>query len=304
MTVSQLYASVAQLGFETSLEDNDRFFHAANRAILQVNAIRPMKGIYMINHKPLENMLRNASFSPMEVEGELCFEGVGAKAFYFEADGEGIVHIEVHDESADVWATVGFVEFGANRAFTAHKGTIKQDGNFVPGRVRIRFTGDYLYSVRCVALYRNLYSPREEEIPAYEPYTRYDISTLVSDFLSLASPPIKTESEYTLLNQGYDVEDDRVILLPQDAKGLYKIVYKRKPVALEYTDEPSEDETVIDLDEELCALLPMLIAAYVWADDEPEKAEYYLTLYRERAIDIERRYRDATPVTIKSVNDW
>ena len=35
MTVSQLYNSVAQLGFEDSLEEDDRFIFAANRALLQ-----------------------------------------------------------------------------------------------------------------------------------------------------------------------------------------------------------------------------------------------------------------------------
>ena len=120
MTVSQLYSSVARLGFETSLEDNDLFFQAANRAILQVNAIRPIQGIYVINHKPLDNLIRNASFSPVEVEGELCFEATGAKAYYFEADGEGIAHIEAFDEISRTWGTAGSVEFSANRTFVPY----------------------------------------------------------------------------------------------------------------------------------------------------------------------------------------
>lgn len=304
MTVSQLYSSVARLGFETSLEDNDLFFQAANRAILQVNAIRPIQGIYVINHKPLDNLIRNASFSPVEVEGELCFEATGAKAYYFEADGEGIAHIEAFDEISRTWGTAGSVEFSANRTFVPYKGMIEKGGEFIQGRVRLRFTGYYLYSVRNVALYRNLYSADADRIPAYEAFTRYDISALVTDFATLASPPIREDSEHSLLNQDYEVENDRVILLPYHARGLYKIAYKRKPAVLEYTDDPLEDQTKVDLDEELCALLPMLVAAYVWTDDEPEKAQYYLTLYRERAIDIERRYKDLTPATIKSANDW
>lgn len=304
MTVSQLYSSVARLGFETSLEDNDLFFQAANRAILQVNAIRPMQGIYVINHKPLDNLIRNASFSPIEVEGELCFEAAGAKAYYFEADGEGIAHIETFNDISRAWETVGRIEFSANRTFVPHKGMIKKNEKFIQGQVRLHFVGDYLYSVRNVALYRSLYSADENSIPAYEAFTRYDISTLVTDFATLASPPIKEDSEHLLLNQGYEIENDRVILLPYHARGFYKIAYKRKPAVLEYTDDPLEDQTRIDLDEELCALLPMLVASYVWADDEPEKAQYYLTLYRERAIDIERRHKDLTPAVIKSSNDW
>ena len=87
-------------------------------------------------------------------------------------------------------------------------------------------------------------------------------------------------------------------------KGLFKVIYNRKPKSIENTGEASEDSTVIDLDEDLCALLPILVASYVWMDDEPEKAQYYLMLYRERAVDIERRIYNATPVPIKSSNGW
>ena len=45
MKISELYESVAKLGFEDSLEDIPAFFYAANRAVLQVNALRPLTSI-------------------------------------------------------------------------------------------------------------------------------------------------------------------------------------------------------------------------------------------------------------------
>ena len=64
MTVAELYKQVAQLGFEVSLEDDDRFYYAANRALLQVNEVRPAISYYLINHKPLKNLLSDSAFSP------------------------------------------------------------------------------------------------------------------------------------------------------------------------------------------------------------------------------------------------
>ena len=81
-------------------------------------------------------------------------------------------------------------------------------------------------------------------------------------------------------------------------------MYERKPAVIEDTGDVTNDDNVIDLDDELCSLLPVLIAAYVWIDDEPQKSEYYMSLYRERSNDIEQRAKDATPVTIKSFNRW
>jgi hypothetical protein len=303
MTVSQLYNSVAQLGFEDSLEDEKRFVFAANRALLQVNALRPATSAYVINHKPMPNKVHNANFESIEKTDDLCFCAENVKSYYFEVDGNGAVYIEVQSENSEEWTVANVIEFATAGKFKAYKGFINLDGQFISTAVRLRFTGQYKYSVKCVAMYEHLYSENEKDIPAYEPYSRYDISVLANDFLSLASPPlIETNGEYYTHN--YNVENGRIILLPFDIKGIFKIIYNRLPKEIENTGAASQNQEVIDLDEDLCALLPILIASYVWVDDEPEKAQYYLALYRERAADVERRIYDATPVPIINTNGW
>ncbi len=304
MRVSELYNQVAQLGFEDSLENDDRFYYAANRALLQVSSIRPAVSAYVINHKPMVNLVKENTFSPIERSDDLCFEAADAKAYYFEADGNGTLYIERMGSASDSWVIIGTQEFSSARRFIPHKGFIKNDGAFTTGRVRLRFVGEFLYSVKNVAMYQHTYSNSEADIPPYEPYTRYDIGALVPDFLSLNSPPISEDENYERLNQNYDVEGGRVILLPYSSEGCFKVLYRRKPAEIINTGLASEDETVIDLDEELCTLLPILIASYVWVEDEPSMAEYYLSLYRERAMDIERRISNATPVTIRNTNGW
>jgi hypothetical protein len=304
MRVSELYKQVAQLGFEDSLEDENRFYYAANRALLQVSTIRPAISAYVINHKPMENLIKENTFSPIERSEDLIFEATDAKAYYFEVDGTGSLYIEAQDAASGEWVIIGAQEFTSNRRFIPYKGFIKKDGSFTTGSVRLRFVGDYLYSVKNVAMYRHVYSNSVEDIPAYEPYTRYDISSLVPDFLSLNSPPISEDDNYERLNQGYDVEGGKVILLPYSTEGCFKVLYRRKPTEIENDGNASEDNAIIDLDEELCSILPILIASYVWVEDEPGMAEYYLTLYRERAMDIERRINNTAPVTIRNKNGW
>ncbi len=306
MRVSELYNQVSQLGFETSLEDDDRFYFAANRAIMQVSAIRPSVSTYIINHKPMVNLVRLNTFSPIERSEDLIFDAADARAFYFEADGDGIVYIELWDDDPQngEWITIGAIELSSNRKFLPYRGFIKKDGDFVSGRVRLVFAGEYLYSVKNVALYRELYSNREGDIPTFEPYTRYDIGSLAPDFLSLNSPPITEDEENERLCGQYDVENGRVILLPYSLRGCYKVLYRRKPEEIKNHGHASNDATVIDLDEELCTLLPMLVASYVWLEDEPTMANYYLSLYRDRAVDIERRLKNITPVVYRSSNGW
>ena len=46
----------------------------------------------------------------------------------------------------------------------------------------------------------------------------------------------------------------------------------------------------IDVPEECLALFPLLVCGYLWLDDEPDRAQYYMALYREgRSLLLERK---------------
>lgn len=305
MTISELYKQVAQLGFEDSLEDDDRFYYAANRALLQVNKIRPAISHYLINHKPLTNLVEESTFTPIEKETSLIFEAANAKSYYFEVDGSCVVFVEKYNTATNDWSILSTINTSsATRAFTPYKGFIKEGSEFVSGLIRLRFTGNYLCSVKNIALYKDLISDNVADIPVFESYTRYNIKSLVNNFLALCCPPIKEAESNSVLNQEYEVEGNSIILLPYKNKGVYKVLYEKRPTVIANSGDAKNDTSIIDLDEELSSLLPILIAAYVWIDDEPSKSEYYMNLYRERAIEVERKTKNTTPVIIKSTNGW
>lgn len=304
MNVAELYSQTAQLGFETTLEDSDRFYFAANRALLQVCKVRPAIRHCIINHKPLANLIRQSTFSPIEKIEDITYEAEAAKAYYFEADGNGVCYLEEYNADTGAWVVFGEIALQSKQTFVPYRGFIKKQGAFVTGRVRLRFAGEYLYSVKCVALYRYLYSGEVGDIPAFETYTRYDIRSRVDDFMGLRCPPIVEADDHRLLNQEYEQEGDSIILLPYDKRGVYKVLYEHRPSEIENTGATAEDTQELDLDSELCSLMPILVAAYVWIEDEPEKSEYYMSLYRERAQEIVLRQRDTSPVAMKSSNGW
>ena len=301
MTYSELYKNVAGLAFESSLEDDAVFYQAAKRALLQVATVRPAVKALSINHTPLENVATRESFTPILKRDELIIEGNGAKAFYFEADGNGHAYAEANVDGD--FRMCDDLELNGNRSYKAYRGFFKIGSNFVNAQVRLRFTGDFAYSVRNIGLYKDIYSAEKEDIPAYEPFTRYDISALADDFLALTSPPVLEDENHAPLNGGYDIEDGRVILLPYGKGGCYKVLYKRLPNTVEYEKKADEDTRRIDVDEDLAVLLPNLVAAYLLAEDEPNLAEYYLTLYQQQAAVIASAVRDYTPIKIRH-NGW
>ena len=297
MTVSELYSQVAGLGFEGALESDEIFLGAASRALFEVNRIRPREASLLINHIPPKNLIEDL-VAPVEVRGELLFEASAPRAVYFEAQGAGRCRVE--DERG---AVIYEFEINSPTSFAEYR-AILNNGGESPAYAAVRFFGDYVFTVRNVALYDVLYGPSDEDIPRRAQYTAYDMCELAGDFLEFKSPPISEGEDYYKLSGDYDIEGGHKLLLPYDKPGCYKVLYKRCPRAIEAVDGPKESSEVIDLDEELCALLPPLIAAYIFAEDEPSLAEYYMTLYRQGAAEVRALTRQASVVRVRNVNNW
>ena len=294
MKVRELYEQVSQLGFETSLDNDKRFYYAANRGLLQVQGIRPAISHFVIPHMPLANKVGRNTFEPIERSEILVFSAENAKAFYFEAMGKGTAEIT---HNGGIIKNITIDSMGR---FTAYRGTIKDGVDFVSGRVELAFKGQFTYFVKNVALFDKVYSDSVDDIPVYAPFIAYDVAKMTDDFLSLETPPLDAD-DLTRLDGNYRVEGNSVLLLPYSRSGEVRVRYKHKPKALTTEVKPSANETEIDLDEELCSILPLLVASYVWAEDEPSLAQYYLTLYNSRAVELEYRTRNYDPVQYENI---
>ncbi len=304
MTVAECYAHVVKLGFEDStLEDDEGFYYALNRALAQVALLRPETGVCKINHAPLDNMAFPDSFDIIQVDDEVVFEAERGKSYYFEANGNGRAYIEAEGEKG--FSVIGEIApFSVTNGFKSFRGFIKKDGEFTNERVRIRFCSEYLFYVKNVAIYGKLLGASESDIPEYAPYNCYDIGKLAEDFLSLETAPLTEGKRVCVFGLDFDVMAGRTILIPRNKPGVYDVLYRKKAVEVKLTTSASSDKTELSFDGEICSLIPLLVASYVWAEDEPQKAEYYLNLYREREVQILSVKRNVAPVKFVSVNNW
>ncbi|MBQ7363756.1 MAG: hypothetical protein IJW48_04830 [Clostridia bacterium] len=295
MRVSELYEQVSQLGFEEILENDERFIFSVNRALYQVNLLRPRISYLDIAHFPLANLVANPTFEATLCTGEVCYVAEGAKAVYFEVKGEGIAYVE--DSSGNILDSISFFSLGT---YGMYRALLPADAE---GVIRLRFVSNYVYTLRNVAMYGALLGADSDAIPPFKPYVSYDISQLAGDFLGFSSPPVVEHDKYAKLTGSYQIEGD-FLLLAYDKPGSYRVAYKHKPSPVIYEDAPANNESELDLDEELCTLLPLLVASYMWLEDEPERAMYYKTLYNERASELNAARRDCTPSEVININGW
>lgn len=301
MKVSELYNSVAQLGFSDSLEDNARFIFATNRALLQVCKLAPTVKTFVLNHAPVKALI-GFTEQVSHTSGTLSYETAGAVAYTFEACGKGVCRIEYAGKNGE-WLICAIVPINtAKQEYVRYYGFIKdQGGSFVGGAVRICFDGEYKYAIKNLALYAHIESDDVEDIEPYGTYSKYDLHALIPSAMAICSPPM---DERNKIIGDFRMHGEWELLLPRKKGGSYTIMYHAMPDKVTVDDlEPQYDKD-IDLGEELCSLLPLLVASYVWVEDAPDKAEYYATLYNARAIEIERKKIKNAPIEYKNIYGW
>lgn len=94
--------------------------------------------------------------------------------------------------------------------------------------------------------------------------------------------------------------DGYILTLPDSFTGDVVILYK--PMPKELTVDSEEEK--IDLPPFASHLLPLLVASFVFLDDDEEKADYYMTLYRHEVIKLTRRGTMAFNNAYTDVTGW
>lgn len=286
MTVAELRQGVALLGFEQTIEALDdtaenHFWHCVKRGIWTLNRLRPQKGIYTLCHYPAKNLLPYGNHR--HIGGvSLCFSVFGAKTYSFSVCGTGTCTLKDGTETL----TLSF-ENENHRRFC---------GFLLGGEVSLCFEGEMEYTVFDLALWDSKTSNKREDIPEGQPFVRYDLKALIPDFLRLDDKPF-----FDTVPKDIKTEDMWHITLPRTTEGCFPIRYRKK--RQEITEDTPPD-TLLPLDEDLCQLLPLLVAEELCLDTDKDKAAYYHSLYREQAREIMAEPLPYTPTVYISHNNW
>ncbi len=130
----------------------------------------------------------------------------------------------------------------------------------------------------------------------------YDLRSLSSDIASLTEPPARpTEEGYLPLSRGYVLSGSHHLYLSRSIAGEVRLTCRIRPFI---PDETTPPETPLSLDEELCQLLPLLTAHYLLLDDDTDKANHYLALFREQYALLATAASVPAPTAWRSVNHW
>ena len=277
MTFNDLCEDIAALGFEAYLENTDTVQRAVNRALRTIfseHRIYSEFTAYQDVLKPCEHIeaIRHTG-------GKSDTVTFRAKAFSFKTSGIGAYRIT---------DAKGTREYEFDGDATVHRGFLYESG-------KIDFIGDYGYTVYALSLFDDILSDREEDIPHFDAAVCYDMKLRVEGFLSFASTPY-SESEKPI--PGALLFGD-VMKIPTSYSGKVCVLYKRAPRAVS-----DDHDAAIDIPAEYEHLLMLLSASYVWLDEDPDKAQYYMSLYRDGSAAAKLYSRNPTASTYLDVTGW
>ncbi len=254
MTLNELKNSVLDLGFETSFDNEEMLLPALRRALHLIHIERPRLKTVHFGVKPAIGRLIEESI--FHKGGEDIKIPVSGIAVSFKVSGEGYLKID-------------YANISETREFYGNMSEIKI---ILRGESAITFCGEFNYSVYSLAEYDTLYSEGECNIPIWGEAPSFNIEKIFGDFLAPNDAP-EVDGKKVL---GARLEEG-VLYLPKNFSGEISLTYRRAPRYI--SGEDGEEE--IDISRECEELLPLLVASYLWLDDDSDKANYYMALYKD-----------------------
>ncbi len=277
MTLSELKRSVLALGFETELQSDEVLYSALNRALRTVYTDRPSVRSTSVAVPMAHGRLlsRELSHTPGACES-FTLLGTG---YSFRVSGKGSYQL-----------TRG--TYTELREFDTDMATIS--GRITPPTV-ISFLGECPFLILSLGDITAVSNDGSGALPLLgEGYT-VNLAERLGDYMAPAGAP-HTRGGKPI--PGAAVMGD-MLSFPESFFGEAVLDYFRCPTP------PSgiSGEEYIDIPRESEELLPLLVGAYVWLDDEPERAQLFLSLYKDGIAAVKRNIPRGAGNTVLS-NGW
>lgn len=279
MTINELQEEVAALGFEDSIACDTPFITAANRALRTIYTERPVARRVRIPTSKVRPLSRVTSIR--HEGGDVITLTLTGSCYAFRVQGQGKFTFE---NGIVVENTEFYTEDSLFRGFIRG------------GSATITFSGEEFFTVYNLVTYKERFGGVLKAIKEFTPFDEYDLKSLYGDYLAHLELPTDEAGE-PLLDA---VIDSGVIRLPTGKYDEIYVRYARMPKEI----TPEDTSAEVDIFGDVTPLLPILTAAYLWLDDDAERAEYYMSLYRTEMSLIRRYNTNAAKTGYRDVLGW
>lgn len=316
MTLFELQADTARLGFLPDIGEEKNFLACANRALLRIGSLRPVQKTVRLLHLTEENLLQGQTGIAVTAS-PVSYAARGARAYAFYGVGEGILRItaEAPDHPGEELPIGERVLSGAQ----FYEGGIYLDAAPISSRmlIRLTFLPEGSLQIETPALYAAEMPHCEGRMTVHAGYFDYDLRQLCSDLLSCEGVSAVSGRRYRrgacrdgnrmffpeaavsdAAQLGITMPDAYTVRIPVDCPGVYTVTYNAAPAPL--TGEGAQN---IDLPADLAVLLPLACAAELFYEEDPEKSAFYLENLHAQAKHI-KLYAPTRQISVVDRTGW
>ena len=277
-------SEVKLLGFNDGADiDKNLLISSANRALRELYNHRTITKTVKFSARGLvptiyydEIVCKNGNPISLSAVGKCYSFRLCGKGYYSINDGSETI-VKQFDTGPESELVRGFITFG---------GTIK-------------FWGSFSFSIYDFSVYDERLSPDITDIPDCVSTTEYDIRKIYGDFMAFVSPA--TDKNGKVID-GCTLHDGR-LKISSRYRGEIHLTYRRLPQTI-VSANPGSTEKDIDIPSEYLYLFPLLVASYVWLDNDEKKANYYKSRYDECLKLIDSSYYDELDTAYIDTNGW
>lgn len=250
--------------------------------------------------KPVCNEIsRDTSSIKSHLPGvDFFIELPGAKSYFFETQGPATVTIDEYIDGD--WVNLEtIIVSDESTSFEEHKGLIESSSS--DSRIRLNFTGDYVYNYCNYILYPYSW-PSPEQVQQHRPHFLFD---LPDDYLDIENVMIKRDVRQWMPYTNYILDlASMQIGLNRYYEGEVILNYYRKPKLITVTGiDEVDDEQEIDATPDGAYALGLGIASLVTAKNDPAASAYFNNLFEVKKSNMLSSSSSYTQAII-TVNGW
>ncbi len=276
MKLSYIEQALVDLNDGENIEYDTTFITAANLALDHISRIVPEeRTAYIQAVAPVVAFLG-------DVDTGGIYRAEGVRGIALRAMGRG--KLLINGEQAAAWRSAG--KYTDVRVYLegATDATISFEG--VVGLVKD------------LAVWAHDYGSIDD-IPVYGHTVRYDMRRVVSDYGGHACTPVDVATGREIRRC---IVESPYIMLPPAYVGEASVIYRHRPLHITLDDVKNDID--IDIAPEYEDLIPLCMAYYVWLEDEPNKAAFFLARFNEAASLARQSHRRPGSDTVISYNGW
>lgn len=242
----------------------------ANSAQIKVAGAKPIIKTLNISQNNIitDNLLPNPLHMfdiQVHTDNDVIYQATGAKAYYFAVDDVSTIYIE--ELISDVWTILETINYApvTKNGFKAYKGLISASSS--NNEIRLRFSGNYRYNYRNIALYKSNY-PSVDRIPSFEQYIDYTMPADFSKFIKISKEGDYSNKWKTAIDFKWQAKN--ILKLNYCAVGEFIVEYEALPTKI---NNLTQDVYEFEVDEDACQAIPFYIAA-LCVSKEDDKRPY------------------------------